>query len=69
MNPQSMEIVNEQAGILFRDGKINTVVAVLFIIFAGICIFLFLMEKKVSRLEKKVDSLSKSDLQNQNSKS
>ena len=69
MNPQSMEIVNEQAGILFRDGKIITVVAVLFIIFAGICIFLFLMEKKVSRLEKKVDSLSKSDLQNQNSKS
>ena len=64
-----MDVINENAGILFRDGKINTVVAVLFIIFTGIALFLFLMERKVSRLEKKVERMHSADSHKQHANS
>ena len=69
MNIFFMDVINENAGILFRDGKINTVVAVLFIIFTGIALFLFLMERKVSRLEKKVERMHSADSHKQHANS
>ena len=69
MNIILLDVLTEQPGILFRDGKVNTVIAVLLIIFTGVCIFLFLLNRKVSRLEKKADALGKADQQNPKTKS
>lgn len=44
---------------LFKDGKINTVVAILLIIWAGIIVYLLLTQKKVNRLEKEVEEMKK----------
>lgn len=44
----------EMADALHSSGKIYLVVAVLLIIFAGIVIFLVRIDKKVSKLEKKL---------------
>ncbi len=43
---------------LEEQGKIYVVAIVLAIIFIGIAIFLFFLERKISVLEKKVDTLS-----------
>jgi len=48
----------EMADVLRSNGKIYTVVAVLGIILAGLFAYLFLTERKLSRLEKQVKSKS-----------
>ncbi len=45
----------------FRSsGKINVVVAVLSMIFAGIAFFLFRQERRISKLEKELENQKKS---------
>jgi hypothetical protein len=39
---------------LWTTGKINVVILVAAIIFSGIALFLILLERKISRLEKKI---------------
>ena len=52
---------------LFRDGKMNTVALVVFIIWGGTLAYLLLTGRNVSRLEKKADEL-KSALQQSSGK-
>ncbi len=44
----------EMADGLFQSGKIYVVVAVLSIIFIGIIVYLIMLDKKISKLEKEV---------------
>jgi CcmD family protein len=44
----------EMADALRSEGKIYVVVAILLVIFAGIVAYLFSIDRKVSRLEKRV---------------
>jgi CcmD family protein len=46
----------EMADVLRESGKIYTVVAVLGIILTGLFVYLFLTERKLSKLEKKITS-------------
>jgi CcmD family protein len=43
----------------YQSGKIKVVVAVAAIVLAGIFVYLFMLDKKVTRLEKKHDSKNK----------
>ncbi len=45
----------EMADIMRQSGKIYVVVAVLLVLFLGIVIYLFSIDRKVSRLEKQVN--------------
>ena len=49
-NPAEIEMADQ----LRSDGKIYVVVAVLSIILAGILVFLFLLDRKIGRLEKQL---------------
>lgn len=44
----------EMADTMRSEGKIYVVVAVLLLILAGFLFYLFLMDRKISRLEKKI---------------
>ena len=44
----------EMADTLRSEGKIYVVVAIMLVIFVGLIGYLFLMDRKVSRLEKKI---------------
>jgi len=44
----------EMADTLRSEGKIYVVVAMVLIVFAGIVVFLFSLDRKVSRLEKRL---------------
>ena len=44
----------EMADTLRSEGKIYVVVAIMLVIFMGLIGYLFLMDRKVSRLEKKI---------------
>ena len=48
---------------MYEDGKIWVVIAILSVIFAGIALFLFILERKVKRLEQmnKKAQLNKDD--------
>lgn len=45
----------EMADAMRANGKIYVVVAVLGIIFAGIVVYLILIDRKLNRMEKKID--------------
>lgn len=51
----AQEVGNKNAvdQMMYADGKIYVVAACLFIIFAGVLIYLVLLDRKVKRLEKK----------------
>ncbi len=44
----------EMADVLHKSGKIYVVVAVIAVIFAGIIAFLFMLERRINRLEEDV---------------
>lgn len=44
----------EMADIMRSDGKIYVVVAIMLVIFVGLIGYLFLMDRKITRLEKKI---------------
>lgn len=44
----------EMADTLRSEGKIYVVVAIMLVIFIGLIAYLFLMDRKVSRLERKI---------------
>ncbi len=46
-------ILQSDAGLLFRSDKIFTVLTVLLIIFSGIILFLWNLDRRISRLEQK----------------
>ena len=46
----------EMADNMRAEGKIYVVVAIILVIFAGIAIYLFSIDRKLSRLEKKIPS-------------
>lgn len=46
----------EMADSLRSEGKIYVVVAVLLIVFAGIVLYLFNIDKKISKLEKEISN-------------
>ena len=47
----------EMADLMHANGKIYVVVTVLCIVFAGIVTFLIMIDRKVSRLEKKINEM------------
>ncbi len=47
---------NENAGLLHQNGQIYLVVLVLVTIFAGIIFFLIKLERKISKIEKNIES-------------
>jgi len=49
----------EMADAMRDNGKIYVVVAVMLIIFAGLALYLFLIDRKVSRLEKEIKNRTK----------
>ena len=49
----------EMADNMRSEGKIYVVVAVLLVILAGLFLYLFLLDRKATRLEKKVEELLK----------
>lgn len=49
----------EMADVMRSEGKIYVVVAGLVIIVAGFLAYLFLMDRKVAKLEKEVENLKK----------
>lgn len=59
-----MKILNllqtaEMADVFRSDGKIYVVVAGVLIILSGVLTYLFLLDKKISKIEKEVDSIKK----------
>lgn len=48
--------VSEDASLFYQSGKIYVVVGVMSIIFIGLAVFLFRLDKRISRLEKKNDT-------------
>jgi CcmD family protein len=44
----------EMADTMRSEGKIYVVVAILLIIFAGLIVYLFMLDRKVTRIEKKL---------------
>jgi CcmD family protein len=50
---------NELPGFLITDGMIRVVALVLAIVMAGILLYLFLIDRKVSRLEKEIKNKGK----------
>ncbi len=46
----------EMANTLRSEGKIYVVVAILLVIFAGLIGYLFLLDRKITRIEKKLPS-------------
>jgi hypothetical protein len=46
-------ILQSDAGLLFRSDKIFTVLTVLLIIFSGIILFLWNLDRRISRMEQK----------------
>jgi CcmD family protein len=53
LNAQNNADKIEMADVMRENGKINVVVAVLLIIFAGIIFYLVSIDRKLSRIEKK----------------
>ena len=51
---QSVNAPIEMADGLYQSGKIYVVVAVLTVIFIGIVIYLILLDRKISKLEKEI---------------
>ncbi len=49
----------EMADVFRSDGKIYVVVAGVLIILSGVLTYLFLLDKKISKIEKEVDSIKK----------
>lgn len=45
--------VSEDASLFYQSGKIYVVVGVMSIIFIGLMVFLFRLDRRISRLEKK----------------
>lgn len=45
--------VSEDASLFYQSGKIYVVVGVMSIIFLGLIVFLFRLDKRISRLEEK----------------
>ncbi|TXH24875.1 MAG: CcmD family protein [Cyclobacteriaceae bacterium] len=46
----------EMADVMRSNGQIYVVVAIILIVLAGLFTFLFMLERKIKRLENKVDS-------------
>jgi CcmD family protein len=49
----------EMADTFRSEGKIYVVIAVIAVIFIGLMIYLFMIERKISRIEKEIKNLSK----------
>ena len=45
----------EMADVFYREGKIYLVIAIVSIVFGGMAIYLFWLDRKISRLEKKIN--------------
>lgn len=53
----------EMADVMRENGKIYVVVAVVLMLFAGIVVYLVLLERKISRLEKEMGLRTKGEIE------
>lgn len=56
INP-AMILLQRENEFLFRSDRIFTVLTVVLIIFAGLIVFMIFTERKVAKLEKRVDEI------------
>ncbi|MBC7863568.1 MAG: CcmD family protein [Bacteroidia bacterium] len=54
LSAQNSEPV-EMADLFYREGKIYLVIAIVSIVFGGMALYLFLMDRKITRIEKKIN--------------
>ena len=59
MFSQAMILLQRENEFLFRSEKIYTVLTVVMIIFVGLIAFLIFTERKVAKLEKKVNEITR----------